>query len=143
MNEREELNRWLTEQVQQHNFTWIYYNFSFYYLSSEIVSWSDSRRDCEQRGADLLIINNKEEQEFLQKATAGNKYWIGLSKEADVWKWVDGTTLTLSFWMNGSPGNYSQSCAVITSSGWTDYSCNVFWRYRWICEKRILKSLII
>nr|XP_055065201.1 C-type lectin domain family 12 member B-like [Misgurnus anguillicaudatus] len=63
MNERKELNKWFTEQDRRSdNFKWIYYNFSFYYISSEYKSWSDSRRDCEERGANLVIINNKEEQ---------------------------------------------------------------------------------
>nr|XP_055065200.1 C-type lectin domain family 10 member A-like [Misgurnus anguillicaudatus] len=98
MNERKELNRWLTEQDRRSdNLKWIYYNFSFYYISSEYKSWSDSRRDCEERGANLLIINNKEEQEFLQKAIAGqySYYWIGLSRNGGEWKWFDDTTLTL------------------------------------------------
>nr|XP_055065206.1 C-type lectin domain family 4 member E-like [Misgurnus anguillicaudatus] len=85
----------LKQDWRSDNFTRINYNFSFYYISSEYKSWNNSRRDCEQRGANLVTINNKEEQEFLQKATSGHYYyWIGLSKEGEVWKWVDGTTLT-------------------------------------------------
>ncbi|XP_065146250.1 asialoglycoprotein receptor 2-like [Paramisgurnus dabryanus] len=116
---------------------WIYYNLSFYYISSQWRSWSDSKQDCEQRGANLIIINNQEEQEFVLKATAGQLIWIGLSKEGEVWKWDDGTTLTLSFWMNGYPKSDNQYCAVISSSGWADYSCG--YTNRWICEKRILQ----
>nr|XP_055065205.1 asialoglycoprotein receptor 1-like [Misgurnus anguillicaudatus] len=138
IHETEECKKWLTEQDQRSdNFEWIYYNFSCYYISSEWRNWSDSRRDCEQRGADLVIINNKEEQEFVQKATAGFKFWIGLSKERGVWKWVDDTTLTLSFWINGHPGSYNHSCAVITTPGWTDHTCHK--THRWICEKRFLQ----
>ncbi|XP_065146249.1 uncharacterized protein [Paramisgurnus dabryanus] len=138
--EREELCSWLTKQDQRsYNFKWIYYNCSFYYISSEWRSRNDSRRDCEQRGADLVIINNKEEQEFLLKATAG-QYWIGLSQEEGVWKWVDDTTLTLNFWINGHP-RHNHTCAVTSSSGWVSHLCNR--NQRWICEKRILQSLII
>ncbi|XP_065146244.1 C-type lectin domain family 4 member A-like [Paramisgurnus dabryanus] len=137
INEREELNRWLNEQDwRSDNFKWIYYNLSFYYISTERRTWSDSRRDCEQREANLLIINNKEEQEFVQNATSGRfNYWIGLSKEGGVWKWVDGTTLKLSFWINRDPGSYSQNFAVISSSGWANRSCD--FTTRWICEKII------
>ncbi|XP_065146832.1 C-type lectin domain family 2 member B-like [Paramisgurnus dabryanus] len=138
--EREELYSWLTKQDQRfYNFKWIYYNLSFYYISSEGRSRNESRRDCEQRGADLVIINNKEEQEFLLKATAG-QYWIGLSKELEVWKWVDDTKLALSFWINRHP-RHSETCAATSSSGWVSYSCDR--NQRWICEKRILQSLII
>lgn len=41
---------------------WVYFRPSFYYISSIAKSWKDSRDDCLQRGADLAIINTKEEQ---------------------------------------------------------------------------------
>ncbi|XP_055065203.2 C-type lectin domain family 4 member M-like [Misgurnus anguillicaudatus] len=141
MNEREDLKKWLIKQDRHSdNFQWIYYNFRFYYLSSDHKIWSDSRGDCEQRGANLVIINNKEEQEFLQKAITSYynyNYWIGLSKNGGVWKWVDDTTLTLRSWMNEYLRPYKYSCAVTSSSGWAYKSCDL--KNRWICEKRILQ----
>lgn len=41
---------------------WIYFNHSLYYVSSTENTWYDSREDCLQRGADLVIINSREEQ---------------------------------------------------------------------------------
>lgn len=41
---------------------WVYFSGSFYYISSSEKSWNDSRDDCLQRHADLVIINSKEEQ---------------------------------------------------------------------------------
>ncbi|XP_051572202.1 C-type lectin domain family 10 member A-like [Myxocyprinus asiaticus] len=77
---------------------WIYYQFSLYYISSEEKSWSEGRRYCTERGADLLIINNKEEQMsvFVYKVSGGNNVWIGLtdSDKEGTWKWVSGSTLT-------------------------------------------------
>nr|XP_055064866.1 asialoglycoprotein receptor 1-like [Misgurnus anguillicaudatus] len=138
INEKEECKKWFTEQDQRSdNFKWIYYNFSCYYISSEWRSWSDSRRDCEQRDADLVIINNKKEQEFLQKATGASNFWIGLRKAGHVWKWIDGTTLTLSFWMDKYPISSGHNCALTSVSGWSHYLCD-YNKYSWICERRIL-----
>ncbi|XP_016339009.1 uncharacterized protein LOC107686488 [Sinocyclocheilus anshuiensis] len=62
-NDKNRLHSWLYEQDQQGEpFKWIYYNFSFYYISSEKKSWSDNSRDCQQRGAELAILNKDGEQ---------------------------------------------------------------------------------
>ncbi|KAI4882014.1 hypothetical protein NFI96_007628, partial [Prochilodus magdalenae] len=72
---------------------WRKFGGSYYYISTESKNWNKSRQDCRERGADLVIINSREEQEFIEKE---NKYvWIGLSKEGGEgqWKWVDGSVL--------------------------------------------------
>ncbi|KAL1266672.1 hypothetical protein QQF64_002347, partial [Cirrhinus molitorella] len=73
---------------------WITYKHSSYYISSEWKNWTDSRQDCLQRGADLIIINNREEQDFAKKLSCGSNVWIGLTdREVEgTWKWVDGST---------------------------------------------------
>ncbi|KAF5897168.1 C-type lectin domain family 4 member E-like isoform X1, partial [Clarias magur] len=74
------------------------FSSSLYFMSNERKSWTESREDCIRRGADLVIINNKEEQEFISKQKVNNRIqaWIGLSDRdtEGEWKWVDGTTLT-------------------------------------------------
>ncbi|XP_051540618.1 C-type lectin domain family 4 member M-like [Myxocyprinus asiaticus] len=117
---------------------WIYYHSSLYYISSEMKSWSESRKYCTERGADLLIINNINKQKFVTKVTGGNNIWIGLTDSADegTWKWVNGSTLTSGFWKSGQPnGQRIENCAVSYLTGWFDYSCNN--AYKWICEKSL------
>uniref|UniRef100_A0A8C2IYH5 Uncharacterized protein n=1 Tax=Cyprinus carpio TaxID=7962 RepID=A0A8C2IYH5_CYPCA len=41
---------------------WKCYKSSLYYLSSERKSWTESKRYCTERGTNLIIINNREEQ---------------------------------------------------------------------------------
>ncbi|KAI7793120.1 putative C-type lectin domain family 17 [Triplophysa rosa] len=117
---------------------WIYYNSSFYFISSEKKSWIESRSYCRERGADLIIINNKEEQEFVLNVTGGEEAWIGLSDsdEEGRWEWVDGSTLTYSFWGLREPnGGTRENCVESYRSGWNDNSCNKI--KKWICERNI------
>ncbi|KAF5885833.1 C-type lectin domain family 4 member E-like isoform X1, partial [Clarias magur] len=39
-----------------------YFNSSLYIMYNERKNWTESRQDCRDKGADLVIINSKEEQ---------------------------------------------------------------------------------
>ncbi|XP_029605395.1 C-type lectin domain family 12 member B-like [Salmo trutta] len=41
---------------------WRFFDSSFYFLSTEKKTWEKSRQDCLERGADLVIINSREEK---------------------------------------------------------------------------------
>ncbi|XP_048011550.1 CD209 antigen-like protein E isoform X3 [Megalobrama amblycephala] len=97
----EKLQARLNDHDQRfNNPKWITHKLSSYYISSEWKNWTDSRQDCLRRGADLVIINDREEQGFIAKLTSRNIVWIGLtdSDEEGVWKWVDGSKMTSGFW---------------------------------------------
>ncbi|KAL7855917.1 hypothetical protein AOLI_G00195210 [Acnodon oligacanthus] len=124
---------------------WIYFSSSLYYISTEKKSWSESRQDCRERGADLLIINSREEQEFISKEFGSTEAWIGLTDTdtEGVWKWVDNSELITQFWWKGEPNDYgrNEDCAVTGYKGagsdgastWADYPCNHL--VVGICEK--------
>ncbi|XP_055772650.1 oxidized low-density lipoprotein receptor 1-like [Salvelinus fontinalis] len=73
---------------------WRYFDSSLYFLSTEEKTWEKSRQDCQGRGADLVIINSREEQTFVFNLHL--RAWIGLTDSVTegTWKWVDGTPLT-------------------------------------------------
>lgn len=41
---------------------WVSFGPSCYYISSEVKTWEESRKDCQRRNSDLVIINSDEEQ---------------------------------------------------------------------------------
>uniref|UniRef100_A0A3Q0RAM9 C-type lectin domain-containing protein n=1 Tax=Amphilophus citrinellus TaxID=61819 RepID=A0A3Q0RAM9_AMPCI len=115
---------------------WVYFGGSFYYISPFKKSWSDSREDCLQRGADLVIISSREEQNFIRQFRG--YIWIGLTdtEEEGTWKWVDGTV----FWETGEPntfGGTDEDCGEIKpreeENNWNDTHCEN--ENYWICEK--------
>ncbi|XP_067290034.1 C-type lectin domain family 4 member F-like [Pseudorasbora parva] len=130
---------------------WTYFKSSFYYLSNEEKSWTESRRYCTARGADLIIINNQKEQDFVKNISNGTSVWIGLT-DRDVegrWKWVDGSSLNSSFWWSGEPnGGSLQNCVLTVDHdrrwpqflGWNDDPCDR--AYQWICEKNISQLIL-
>ncbi|XP_067257578.1 C-type lectin domain family 10 member A-like isoform X2 [Chanodichthys erythropterus] len=140
-------------QTLHHTGGWVYYQSSFYFISSESKSWTESRRYCTERGADLIIIHNREEQDFVKNISGAAVVWIGLadSHVENRWKWVDGSILTSGFWASGEPnGGRAENCAVTVAVpklpewpglvGWIDEPCNR--AYQWICEKNISQLIL-
>ncbi|KAL7841389.1 hypothetical protein SRHO_G00250800 [Serrasalmus rhombeus] len=141
-NQRECLTNFskLVKATQQ---GWIFFNTSLYYISPEKKIWSESRQDCRNRDADLVIINSKEEQDFTERQRRGQGAWIGLTdRETEgVWKWVDGSALTTKFWRPSEPNGAANEACVIIGEGsdrvnnWADYPCRH--TFVGICEKSV------
>ncbi|XP_036418075.1 C-type lectin domain family 4 member E-like [Colossoma macropomum] len=153
--ERDHINKNLTEEGgQQMNPKHIlngekhlgrHFRSSYYYISTERKTWTEARQDCRERGADLVIINSREEQKFIY--TEDQYVWIGLSDThtEGVWKWVDGSPLTTAFWNVGEPNDYhkGEDCAVFQPDNpplktWNDIPC--CYEAGWICETTLPSS---
>ncbi|KAL6455496.1 hypothetical protein MHYP_G00360360 [Metynnis hypsauchen] len=122
---------------------WTFFMTSMYFISTGGKSWSESRQDCRGRGADLVIINSREEQNFTEILRRGQTTWIGLtdSETEGVWKWVDGSALTTEFWERGEPNsNAGDEDCVVTGHNWADYPCST--RFMWICERNVSKCVL-
>ncbi|XP_039522133.1 uncharacterized protein LOC120475499 isoform X2 [Pimephales promelas] len=139
-NERDQLRN----HIQSHD-GWTYYKSSLYYMTIETKSWDASRRFCRERGADLIIINNTEKQDFVKNVYGTAIVWIGLTDHdaEGRWKWVDDSTLSSGFWATDEPNGHTlENCVVNvdhnrrwpTLSGWLDISC--YSDFKGICEKR-------
>uniref|UniRef100_A0A674A5X8 C-type lectin domain-containing protein n=1 Tax=Salmo trutta TaxID=8032 RepID=A0A674A5X8_SALTR len=116
---------------------------SCYYVSTESKSWEESRQDCRNRGAELVVINSQEKQVFNWLCGRKSYVWIGLTDSVTegTWKWVDDTPLTTKYWNtgHGEPnGGGAENCVYFYSwtsdkGEWWDYDCS--YKYKWICEK--------
>ncbi|KAL1256001.1 hypothetical protein QQF64_014062 [Cirrhinus molitorella] len=139
---------------------WEYHAGKCYLFSTNKLNWTDSRDACISDGGHLVIINSRDEQEFLIDIV-GSKYkedfWIGLTdeKEEGQWLWVDNTKLNenIRYWTahepdnwKGPKGEYSsgEDCAHINKNNiqdlniWFDAFCiNTLRR---ICETRSSKQ---
>ncbi|XP_039502949.1 C-type lectin domain family 4 member E-like [Pimephales promelas] len=119
MSLKEELKREVSKQ-------------GFFFISSESMSWPESRQYCTDRGADLVIINTEEKQRCIT-SLAKERVWIGLtdSDTEGIMKWVDKSPLKQGFWFKGEPNNYTvnEDCVEVMPTkdpvnNWNDHSCS-------------------
>ncbi|XP_034543088.1 C-type lectin domain family 4 member F-like isoform X2 [Notolabrus celidotus] len=109
---------------------WVHFGLSLYYVSFVKKSWQESRKDCLQRGAHLVIIDSREEHDFTRKFSG--MLWIGLTWQGKL----------KSYWGPGEPNNnggQKEDCVQIrpniNGSSWNDIQCED--QYIWICEKTV------
>ncbi|RXN20655.1 C-type lectin domain family member A-like protein [Labeo rohita] len=119
-NERDQLRNELQICVE-----WTSYQSSFYYMSKEMKNWTESRRYCTERGADLIIINNREEQDFVLNMTANAAFYIGLTDVGveGTWQWVDGT---FPRQMSVNENKKITAELVLLTAGWTFYNSTCY-----------------
>ncbi|XP_061686371.1 CD209 antigen-like protein E [Syngnathoides biaculeatus] len=122
---------------------WLHFSISCYYISSQRRTWVNSRLDCLQRDADLVIIDSREEQAFLTGFTKAA--WIGMSDrdQEGIWIWVNGTQVIKNRlqWAPGQPDGAfgGEDCGDLRTMmnfiGLNDSNCSR--RSQWICEKTL------
>ncbi|KAM6471412.1 hepatic lectin-like [Liasis olivaceus] len=121
---------------------WEYFNEKCYYFSLKKGTWRWANDQCRDNRAQLVVINNMAEQNFLQTRARNERHWIGLT-DIDVegeWKWVDGSNYRNGFryWKRGEPNNdgMNEDCAHLWGNGeWNDVYCTYLCYY--ICEKSL------
>uniref|UniRef100_A0A3Q1JTJ1 C-type lectin domain-containing protein n=1 Tax=Anabas testudineus TaxID=64144 RepID=A0A3Q1JTJ1_ANATE len=123
---------------------WTMFNSSCYFLSNQTSSWTQGRKDCMDRGPDLVVIDSAEEQVQLSLSKFTKlAAWIGLTDRDNegTWEWVDGNPLTLKYWAQNQLDNYGKNpwdCEdyaekLVRTAKWSDLPCEN--TLHWICEK--------
>ncbi|XP_068520411.1 C-type lectin domain family 17, member A-like [Anas acuta] len=119
---------------------WLQFARTCYLFSTDAKPWMEAKDSCAGLGGQLAIVKSELENKFLANYIMETRvFWLGLSdmhKEGD-WQWVDGRSLSLSFWGRGEPNNVGQhgeDCATVSSRGlWNDATCSG--AEAWICER--------
>ncbi|XP_058239977.1 C-type lectin domain family 12 member B-like [Hemibagrus wyckioides] len=126
----------------QEKHRWQMFGSSIYYFSMR-KSWTESRQDCREKDADLVIIDSEEEQEFINEKLGSSLAWIGLSHSYS-WNWVDSTPLHSRYRANELNSYVNTMRCAVTAyqqnrmEHWFDENCNK--RFVWVCEKKRMKK---
>ena len=123
---------------------WNKFGCKCYKTSDTYLSWNESREFCVSHGADLVVVDSKEEMDFINELYV--YFWLGATDAAGegTWRWVDGTVLPLDdpSWSVGRPqGGVDRNCLrrvwEQNQYKWTDVSCeSTSWG---LCELNLMK----
>ncbi|XP_056458173.1 ladderlectin-like [Gadus chalcogrammus] len=123
---------------------WVKFGCKCYMISIKWQSWNKSREFCVSHRADLVVVDSKEEMDFISRY--GTFFWLGATDAASegLWRWVDGTVLLLDdpSWSGGEPqGGEDKNCLKIIKKqkqyNWTDESCDTI--TLGLCELNFIK----
>jgi hypothetical protein len=112
-----------------------------YLVCPQPRTWDDARQLCRSKGADLAIIDDPGENDWLHAravAVAREDFWLGLSDQAEEGHFVgvDGRDPPFQHWGGGEPNDYggAEDCAQFRGDGyWNDLGCGA--QLGVICEK--------
>ncbi|XP_062051418.1 C-type lectin domain family 4 member A-like isoform X1 [Lepus europaeus] len=123
---------------------WKPFSSNCYLISTESKSWHESKHHCSAMEAHLLVINSKDEQDFIIQNLKNNfAYYVGLSDPEGQrhWQWVDETpyNANVTFWHAGEPSDRDERCVILNyrpqtpaAWGWNDIKC--FQNQMSVCE---------
>ncbi|XP_008940691.1 PREDICTED: C-type lectin domain family 17, member A-like, partial [Merops nubicus] len=119
---------------------WQQFSKTCYFFSTTTKSWLEAKSSCAEFNAHLPVVDTEQENKFLANHIMENRvFWLGLTDEHSegAWQWVDGRSLSFTFWSPGEPNNVGQQgedCATIFPNGfWNDVPCTN--QEAWICER--------
>ena len=87
---------------------WVFYGGSCYYREGRkkaMTSWDDAQKFCASNQANLVTVNDADEQNFLSGLVKGKGSWNGLNNKDDenVLEWVSGEDSKYTYWAPNEP----------------------------------------
>ncbi|XP_072704211.1 killer cell lectin-like receptor subfamily B member 1B allele C isoform X2 [Ciconia boyciana] len=107
---------------------WTLHGTKCYWVANEMNPWDQSKQDCVNRGAELLMPGDQEELK------PSRYFWIGLSipSAGKGWTWLNGSRLDQSRFQL-SPGDKGRSCGMLREDRISSDNCSS--ALQWICQK--------
>ena len=108
------------------------HNGSDYYLSDIAAIWTTGQSIAQTNGANLVIINDQAENDFVKSIIGSNIIHIGVTDQATegIFNWVDGTNTDAYSNFRGIPGA-------------ADYGIMYFWNGKWAVDGNYTKQYLI
>ncbi|XP_077187458.1 killer cell lectin-like receptor subfamily B member 1B allele C [Paroedura picta] len=118
---------------------WLFHGSKCYkFFDGTPKDWNKSNKDCSKRHAQMLVIQDQEEQMFIKNIVKiKNSFWIGLRFNSwkKKWFWVDDTPLQRSMWPDSSPAeDHLDSCGTFKEGRITSESCKT--PLSWVCQMK-------
>uniref|UniRef100_A0A8B9V810 C-type lectin domain-containing protein n=1 Tax=Anas zonorhyncha TaxID=75864 RepID=A0A8B9V810_9AVES len=119
----------LSQRVYSCPPSWIGFEGKCFYFSDGEKNQTLSRADCHERGANLAVIQSREELEFMMRYKGSHDHWIGLSRQnpRQRWEWDDGTEFDSSLFPIGGGEDFAflnnQRVTSARSSGERHWIC--------------------
>nr|XP_046254658.1 natural killer cells antigen CD94-like isoform X2 [Scatophagus argus] len=120
--------------------------YLFYDKEPRWKQWEESRKFCQSRSADLVVVDTLQEQEFLSNHTEFyydklHGFWMGLTQTTNKsWVWIDGHDDTLSYWIMEDLGTVGPRGLMIPgrkpTASWDPAALDM--ENKFICETEVL-----
>ncbi|XP_053158783.1 killer cell lectin-like receptor subfamily F member 1 isoform X2 [Hemicordylus capensis] len=114
---------------------WVPRKGKCYWFSKETSKWIEAQDYCFRRGAQMLVVQDLEEKEFIQNRIEGKfRFWIGLNftVHKNNWTWIDSSVLDPTLFLIPPPPTSSR-CGVLKVDEIISEMCTD--QFKWICEK--------
>ncbi|XP_049438750.1 C-type lectin domain family 10 member A isoform X15 [Epinephelus fuscoguttatus] len=104
----------------------------------ERITWEKALKNCTGKNSDLAVIHDEEEKKVINDyswdSSGTDGYWIGLRVKDGKWKWIDGSDLAKSSWID--PPAEGRCAISVKNKGWKSVRCDK--KQRWICRRKAL-----
>ncbi|KAM9263879.1 killer cell lectin-like receptor subfamily B member 1B allele C isoform 1-T3 [Morus bassanus] len=118
---------------------WMLRGTKCYWVASGVNPWSESKQDCVNQNAELVMPGDQDELDFIKEMVKKPRqyFWIGLSvpSAGKGWTWLNGSCLDQSRFLLSSwnESRLRRSCGVFKEGTISSESCSS--GLQWICQK--------